>query len=290
MEMFNDLRGTPEIRDHFQFWFYLYPTGQPLLYSATQLREDLQEARNTLDPHRANETLDQMVLVGHSMGGLIARLQTVESGEDYWDLVTETPLADFAAPDDIKATLQNAFFFSPNPSIKRVVTIASPHRGSEFSNQATQWLGRRFIHLPEMFVMTRDTVLMAHRNEVREQGLMELQTSIDSLSPTSPILDVMQRSTAAPWVSYHNIIGVIAEEGVLSKVAGESDGVVTVESARLPNAVSELKVAADHVNIHRQPRTVLEVQRILLEHLDQVSVETMKRLPEPSHIPPPSLK
>lgn len=290
MEMFNDLRGTPEIRDHFQFWFYLYPSGQPLLLSATQLRDELKQARQTLDPHRANETLDQMVLVGHSMGGLIARLQTLESGEDYWKLMTEKPLDEFEAPGEIKDTLRNSLFFSPNPSVKRVVTIASPHRGSEFSNQATQWLGRRFIHLPEMFVMTRDTLLMSHRDEIRAQGVLEMQTSIDSLSPTSPILEIMQSSATAPWVQYHNILGVVAEEGVLSKVAGDSDGVVTVESARLPHAVSELTVAADHINIHRHPRTVLEVQRILLEHLDQVSIETMKRLPEPSRMPLPSLK
>jgi pimeloyl-ACP methyl ester carboxylesterase len=282
MEMFNDLRGVPEIRDHFQFWFYLYPSGQPLLLSATQLRNDLAEARQVIDPHHTNETLDQMVLVGHSMGGLIARLQTLESGEDYWRLMTDTPVADLDTSDDIKASLENALFFAPNRSIKRVVTIASPHRGSAFSNQATRWLGRRFIHLPEMFVMTRDTLLLSNRDELREHGVFEMQTSIDSLSPTSPILNVMQRSESAPWVRYHNIIGIVAEEGVLSKVAGESDGVVTVESARLDGAASELVVTADHINIHRHPRTVLEVQRILLEHLDQTSLESMQRLPAPS--------
>jgi hypothetical protein len=69
---------------------------------------------------------------------------------------------------------------------------------------------------------------------------------------------------------------------VLSKVAGESDGVVTVDSARLPNAASELIVEADHINVHRHPRAVLEVQRVLLEHLDQASRVAMQRLPEPS--------
>ena len=29
MEMFNDLRGDPELERNYQFWFYLYPTGQP---------------------------------------------------------------------------------------------------------------------------------------------------------------------------------------------------------------------------------------------------------------------
>ena len=34
MEMFNDLQSFPEIREHFQFWFYLYPTGQPFWRAA----------------------------------------------------------------------------------------------------------------------------------------------------------------------------------------------------------------------------------------------------------------
>ena len=46
MEMFNDLRSQPEIRDHYQFWFYLYPTGQPFWLSAAQLRRDLAKVRD----------------------------------------------------------------------------------------------------------------------------------------------------------------------------------------------------------------------------------------------------
>ena len=34
MEMFNDLLAYPEIRSNYQFWFYLYPTGQPFWKSA----------------------------------------------------------------------------------------------------------------------------------------------------------------------------------------------------------------------------------------------------------------
>src|SRR5262249_17473114 len=29
MPLFNDLRADPVLREHFQFWFYLYPTGNP---------------------------------------------------------------------------------------------------------------------------------------------------------------------------------------------------------------------------------------------------------------------
>jgi pimeloyl-ACP methyl ester carboxylesterase len=282
MEMFNDLRGIEEIRDHYQFWFYLYPSGQPLLLTATQLRQELDEARRVLDPEGTNPTLKHMVLVGHSMGGLVARLQTLESGEDYWNVLSDTPLDELDAPASIKSELRMALYFHPDPAVKRVVTIASPHRGSAYSNSATQWLGRRLIQLPEMLVRTRQHLLLANRSAVRKQGILEIETSIDSLSPTSPILEVMQRSQPAPWVRYHNIIGVVPEGGWLAKIAGESDGVVKLESARLAGAASELMVEADHINVHRHPRTVLEVQRILLEHLEHTSRMAMQRLPAPT--------
>src|SRR5262249_36280200 len=50
MEMYNDLRSDPAVREHYQFWFYLYPTGQPFWFSGTQMREDLATMRRTLDP------------------------------------------------------------------------------------------------------------------------------------------------------------------------------------------------------------------------------------------------
>ena len=84
MEMFNDLRSVPEIRKHYQFWFYEYPTGQPFWVSAAQMRHDLAKLRDVLDPRHLEPALDQMVLVGHSMGGLVSRLQTVDSGDGYW--------------------------------------------------------------------------------------------------------------------------------------------------------------------------------------------------------------
>ena len=282
MEMFNDLRGVPEIRDNYQFWFYLYPSGQPLLLTATQLREELKHARESVDPKLSNEKLNRVVLVGHSMGGLVARLQTLDSGEDFWRAVSDVPVADADTSDPAVASLRRATVFQPNPFVARVVTIASPHHGSAFSNEATRWLGRRLISLPEMFERTRDQ-LLANTDLVRDSRVVAMQTSIDSLSPTSPVLNIMQQSPEAPWVKYHNIIGIVAEDGVLSKVAGQSDGVVTVDSARLDSAVSELMVDCDHVNVHRHPKTVLEVQRILLEHLDQQHREiAIRRLPEPS--------
>jgi hypothetical protein len=92
MAMFNDLRSIPEIRDNYQFWFYLYPSAQPFWLSAAQLRHDLAELRRVLDPEHREPALDQMVVIGHSMGGLVSRMQTVPSGDAYWNTVSNKPL------------------------------------------------------------------------------------------------------------------------------------------------------------------------------------------------------
>jgi len=152
MEMFNDLRSSPEIRSRYQFWFYLYPTGQPFWISAAELRNDLAELRQVLDPQGREPALDQMVLIGHSMGGLVAKLQTISSGDDYWRLVSSQPFPAIKAAPELRAKLSSAFYFQPNPSIRRVITIATPHRGSRFSNQTTQWMFNKLIKLPEMLV------------------------------------------------------------------------------------------------------------------------------------------
>jgi hypothetical protein len=70
-----------------------------------------------------------------------------------------------------------------------------------------------------------------------------------------------------PWVTYHNIVGVVGYNESPEEVAEGSDGVVAFASAHLDNVASEVIVDADHVNVHRHPLAVLEVRRILLEHL-----------------------
>ena len=145
MEMFNDLRSQREIRNHYQFWFYLYPTGQPFWLSAAQLRRDLVRVRETLDPTHQEPALDQMVLIGHSMGGLLSHLQTIHSGDDYWRLVSNESFQQIKADPKAKRKLQETFFFQPSPSIRRVVMIGTPHRGSDFANPTTEWLLGKLI-------------------------------------------------------------------------------------------------------------------------------------------------
>jgi len=274
MEMFNDLRSQPEIRARYQFWFYLYPTGQPFWLSAAQLRRDLAEARRFLDPQHREPALDQMVLIGHSMGGLVARLQTLQSGDDYWRLVCKVPLEQLHADAETRRRLQETFFFLPNPSVRRVISFGTPYHGSTFSNHTTQWLLRKMIHLPQAILNSQQKLFRENADAFPEHSLLRIDTSIDSLSPESPILPVMLAGKKAPWVTYHNILGVMPKKWWTELLGGEGDGVVLRESAHLDDAVSEIIVPADHSTLHAHPASVLEVRRILLEHLAELEGRT----------------
>jgi hypothetical protein len=273
MPMFNDLRSFAELRKNYQFWFYHYPTGQPVWLSSTQLREELQSLRAALDPDHQYDALNHMVLVGHSMGGLVSRMQTIESREDFWKILSDKPFDQLqGTPEDINL-LRTAAFFHPTREIRRVITIGTPHRGSEFANDLTRWIGRKMIRLPTMMVSTGQKLISTNPGVFRNTELLTTSTSIDSLSPSSPIFPAMLRAPRAPWVTYHNVIGMAppGRWSFSSKVTG--DGVVEYESARMDDVESEIVVASEHSEIHRNPQTILEVRRILMLHLQAVESE-----------------
>lgn len=287
MEMFNDLRAQPEICQHYQFWFYLYPSGQPFWVSAAQLRADLEEARTVLDPGHREPALDQMVLIGHSMGGLLSKLQVTHSRDDFWRLASTQPFEQIEAEPEVKDKLHYAFFFKPNPSISRVVTIGTPHRGSSFSNQTTQWLLGKLIRLPNTLVKGQQELFRDNKGAFPPASILKIHNSVDALAPDSPIFPVMLANQRAPWVTYHNVLGIMPASWWMSPFVEDSDGVVSRESAHLDEAVSEVVVAADHSSIHAHPAAVLEVRRVLLEHLGQLEGRPVVASAPGSHVVKP---
>ena len=302
-ELYNDMRSDPSIRQNYQFWFYMYPTGQPFWVSARQMREDLQNVRQALDPNHNVAALDQMVCVGHSMGGLISRMQTIHSDNLFWQLVSDRPPEQLQGSDPARSDLLNTLFFEPNPSIRKVITVASPHLGSDFANDTTIWLSRSFFRLPDWLWQERQEVVKANPEFFRDPEMLEIATSIDSLSPDSPVFQAIQAARPARWVQYHNIFGVNEKRSPLSflgnKVVGAGDGIVPVDSARAIDAVSELEIKDSHGEIHQNTLTILEIKRILRENMQQLQQNAERQVrenygpaqrtgmlaPQPSHKP-----
>jgi hypothetical protein len=271
-EMFNDLRAVKSIRDNYQFWFYLYPSGQPFWFSARQMRTDLQEARQSLDPGHSSRALAQMVLVGHSMGGLVSRLQTINSYDHFWKLVSDQPFQELKGDPVTRQRIRDTLFFTANPSIARVVTIGTPHQGSQVANSVNRWLSEKLFSLPSN--LTSEYSRITNDNpRLFKSDLLKITTSTDSLAPDSEFFGVMMKAETSPRVRFHNVIGIhkSGRTGALFGSNGNpSDGVVSVDSASYPGATSEIRIEAEHSSIHQNPRAILEVRRILTEHLYEV--------------------
>lgn len=280
LDVFNELRALPEIRENYQFWFYLYPTGQPFWLSGKQMRADLAEVRQNLDPQGQIMTMDQMVLIGHSMGGLVSRLQTIDSGDTFWNILSDRPFEELQTDEQTKSEIRDTLFFRANPSVKRVITIGTPHRGSKFANNFTRWLGHKFIRLPDL-LNGSDIQKIKNRDAIfKNKEVLATKTSIDSLSPDSPFLEQLHEVQSAPWVKSHNIVGNVEKRKYFG-VAGdykptESDGIVSTSSSQYGEAISTVQVNASHQDIHHRPKTILEIRRILLEHAKDVQYEFAK--------------
>lgn len=268
-EMFNDLRADKSIRENYQFWFYLYPSGQPFWYSARQMRIDLAEARQVLDPQRDSASLSEMVLVGHSMGGLISRLQTVKSESHFWDVVSDRDINEMKTDDESRERIRETLFFDANPDIARVVTLGTPHRGSTVSNSTTRWLSEKLFTLPSYLTQEFEQLLKDDGKFFKSE-MLDIRTSTESLSPSSPIFKALEVASHSSKVRFHNVIGnhqPTALERLLLESDEPSDGVVSLSSAKNPLAISEIHVDEEHSQIHQHPHTILEVRRILTEHL-----------------------
>lgn len=271
--LYNDLRADPVLRQRCQFWAYFYPTGNPFLLAAADLRADLDKLRSDLDPKHEDAAFDQMVLVGHSMGGLVSRLLTIDSGNDFWQLVSPKPFDQLRLNDTTRAELGRIFFFEHRPCVRRVVFLATPHHGSRLSPALPGVLANQFVKLPKALLGAARDVVEMNPDLPDKFKAAQIPTSVELLAPDSAPLKLMTARPKPDGMKYHSIIGVAPSsqtrlERLLSgfKEHAAGDGVVSYESAHLDGVDSEIVVPADHLHVHHHPLAVQEVRRILLEH------------------------
>jgi pimeloyl-ACP methyl ester carboxylesterase len=259
-ELFNEISHDSVVSGRYQFWVFQYNTGQPILYSAMLLRRALRSVLGEIDPLGEDEALRRMVMIGHSQGGLLTKLMTINSGNRFWENATEEPFEKIEMAAETRALIQEAMFFQPVPSIERVVFIATPHRGSY---QATGWaldLIRRFINLPGTLVSQFGDLLKGQA--FAHLGMSQLPTSVDNMSPGHPFLRALNDLPIDSRITAHSIIAVLGD----GPVTGKTDGVVAYESAHIDGVASEKVVRSSH-STQGHPETVEEVRRILREHL-----------------------
>ncbi len=275
MPMLNALLDDPQIRDNYQFWFFTYPTGDPFPYSAALLRHDLDRFDKAYPDHKP------IVIVGHSMGGLLTRLMlTDSSGDDMWRYLfnlspAETPLS----PED-KELLASALIFKHRPDINRAIFLSTPHRGSELASNWIGKIGRRLVHLPKKLVEAGQEMTAVAAETKGGFHLRRMPNSIDTLSPASSFVIAVNKRPLTSSIPYHQIIG---DRGK-GNSPNSSDGVVAYWSSHLDGARSTLIVPSAHPT-HKSPEGIEEVRRILKLHLRSRSVGSTKVAAELADIP-----
>ncbi len=263
-EMANTLFADPILRRHCQFWFYFYDSGKTLNLSARQFRETLTSKVAELDPEGRNKALRNMVIIGHSQGGLLTKLAAVDTKDGIIRGVTGKGLEDLNLTPEQREMIRKRAVFEPLPFVARVVFISTPHRGSFLAGDLIRNLVRRLVFLPVDIV--KQTVILGKAlaaAEVPEEWRTEGRTSIDSMSPENPALLALAEIPLAPGVRGHSIIAVQGE----GDPTGLDDGVVEYKSAHLDYVDSEFIVQSGH-SCQGHPLTIEEVRRVLLLHLD----------------------
>jgi hypothetical protein len=246
----------PELRGRYQFWVFAYPTGDPIALSALKLRESLAQV------YQLYPKTKDMVLISHSMGGLLSQMQAVTTKRVLWDRVFRGDADRLYAklpPDNV---VKRALIFDANPRVHRIVFICVPHRGSDL---AINWIGSfgiALISLPGKFFSGAADVVTAPLQ--RDVGLKHMPTGINGLSPRSPVL--LGLDTLPSDAPYHSIVG---DRG-RGDTPNSSDGVVAYWSSHLTAAQSELIVPGPHGSF-ALPQTVSELKRILRLNLAAVS-------------------
>lgn len=259
----NAINADPRLRAAYQPWYFLYPTALGIPHSAEKLRDSLRQAREFFDPEHDDPGMKQMVLVGHSMGGLLSRMQAIDPQDHLWNALLRKPPQELDVSASVKQRLTNNLMFKPQPEIQRLVFIATPHRGSAVASKNIVRRLASLIRLP------LDTLLMSQQflagntdvlsPQIRDWGVFGF-LSIGMLSDQHPYY---QGLNAVPIpVPHHSIIGDLGKRNS----PASTDGVVRYQSSHLDSAVSERIVPYWHGCVER-PEVVQEVMRVLREHL-----------------------
>jgi len=260
--MLNELLYDPRVQERYQFMLYLYPTGVPFPIAAAGLRETLMEAEKVFNPDGSDPTFGRMVLLGHSMGGLLSHAMVVDSGDRFWRLNTDLGFDGIIGPPEVLAELQRYLFFRPLPVVKRVVFLATPHRGSDYSRNVIGRVGAGLINDPDHVAQLIAQLVKHNPGAFDRRRFRRLPTSIETLETNGDMLLALLAMKPDPSVVFHSIIGSYRP------VAREksTDGVVSYTSSHFPGAASEEVVRSDH-SVQTNHAAIREVHRILLEHL-----------------------
>jgi triacylglycerol esterase/lipase EstA (alpha/beta hydrolase family) len=259
----NEVMGDDDLRRSYQVWNVYYPTNMPVAVNLAHIRNALDATLQHFDPTGTARASHDMVLVGHSMGGLISRLLISASGESLWKSI---PVRSNLSPAELARLherLGSYLQFTPMPQVTRVIFLASPHRGTPLAqHRIARWMSN-LIRTPAVLLAELTSVSDVLQSQGKSDSIVaRVPNSIDNLSDKDPFILAASDLPIAPRDRYNTIVGVYKPVGPLLTT---NDGVVPYKSAHLDGAESELAIPSWH-SVQQTPAAILEIRRILREH------------------------
>lgn len=257
----NEMLANKEVREKYEFWTFGYPSGAPIPYLAMKLREAVNEMHSFREQNGA--VSPKLTIIAHSMGGLLAKTLTQDSGNQNWNRVFNVP------PEKLKVSAQNRellrkmLFFESHDHIDKMIFISTPHQGSEFARSASARIVANLIQVPKRLLNLSTEILTLNPSALTPLGhefAIKAPTSLEQMRTNSKMIELLSDMPLNPNVRYFSIIGNNSKEGVpLEKT---DDNIVPYLSAHLEKVESEKVIRSPHA-VHKCPEGVAEIVRIL---------------------------
>lgn len=260
VDLANEVLGDETLRQHFQIWQIYYPTNLPIALNHAAIRKALSDTLAHFDPSGQAPASSGLVLVGHSMGGVLARLMVSSTDQS---LVKLAENRSHFTPQQIKR-IEPILRFEPFPFVNRVIFLSTPHRGTKVAaGPFARWMAG-LIRFPVTVLEELTHILAPRAAAVDRKGkLPDLSNSLDNLSEKDPFIRTAADLPISPHVRYHSIV---ARSDPDMALADSDDGLVPYRSAHLPGAYSEKVIISGH-SVQKTAGAILEIKRILKEDI-----------------------
>jgi pimeloyl-ACP methyl ester carboxylesterase len=257
-----ELQADPAVSARYQFWVMYYPSGMAIAYSRQLILEKLKAVRENYDPQGRDLASREMVVIGHSMGGVLSRSLITDVGDRFWTAISSKDFSEVKLSPGKREEVRELVFFKPVPQVKRALFFSAPHRGAEMADGWIGRLGAALVRLPVTIVKAQINLVTLNAGLLRDPESLRRPNSIRSLSPGAPIYKALNSSPFVPGVPFHTVVG---DRGK-GDTPNSTDGFVPYSSSHLDGAESELIVPTGHGS-YESPLSVEETKRILRKHL-----------------------